>query len=886
LNLLHEAISHHQRGDLVQAAKIYRKILRSIPNESNALKFLGMIELQSGNLRKSEELFAASIKANPRSPDCHYYLGRVYLRDNRSDRAREHFEKALALDPAHADALVCLGNLLHNDGNVPAALDCYQRALRTNPRAVEASLGRGRCLMELGRYSDAVLAFDQAIAVNANLAEGWLGRGNALQRLGSHEAAVAAYDRALSIEPRVVLGWIGRGAALLELGRPAEALACYDQAQAANGDAPTLRIARGHVFFRLRQYEKAQAEYEKALALQPRSALAAVGLGNSLAAVNRYDDALVAFDRAVAHDAGCVEAWVGRGSTLCLRKEYAGARASYDKALAISPDLPEAQFGKCEALYRLGRYEEAKQACDRALLIDPGRSEAANRAALWYDRGLMLLRLDRVAEAAESFQQAIAIDADAELALGHLVNARLRLCDWRGLQDKLDCLIAGVRAGKCVSEPFALLATPADAADQLRCAETYTAKHAPVGAPCVWHSGKGDGERLRLAYVSADLREHPVAFLMAGLFEHHDRSRFQTFAVSLRPDKSSEMQGRLRGAFDEFLDVSGETDENVMRLLREQRIDIAVDLMGYTEHARPNVFALRAAPIQASYLGFSATMGASFMDYAIADPVVLPSDQHACYTEKIVHLPECFLVNDSTRAISPQARSREQERLPENALVFCCFNQAHKLLPMTFDVWMRLLMRVEGSVLWLSRLNDHAVVNLRNEAQARGVDPARLIFAPRVASQADHLARHSLADLFLDTLPYNAHTTASDALWAGVPVLTCIGTTFAGRVGASLLHAVGLPELVTQSLDEYEALALRLATDPARLRTLRSKLASNRRSQPLFDTDRFRRHLEAAYETMWEIWRRGEPPRHFAVTSSGEASSTVPPAAHQEGALT
>jgi predicted O-linked N-acetylglucosamine transferase (SPINDLY family) len=365
--------------------------------------------------------------------------------------------------------------------------------------------------------------------------------------------------------------------------------------------------------------------------------------------------------------------------------------------------------------------------------------------------------------------------------------------------------------------------------------------------------------------VSADFREHPVAFLMAGLFESHDRARFETFAISLRRDDSSEMQKRLKGAFDRFLDVSEMADDEVAALLRANEIDIAVDLMGYTQRARPGVFARRAAPVQASYLGYQGTSGAEYMDYVIADPMVLPLDQQPCYTEKIVHLPDCYMVNDASRPVSSQPRDRQQEGLPGKGFVFCCFNQSYKLSPSVFDVWMQLLARVEASVLWLSAHDADCAGNLRSEAQARGIDPARIIFASRVASPAEHLARQRLADLFLDTLPYNAHSTASDALWAGVPMLTCLGETFAGRAAASLLHAVGLPELVCGNLQEYEALALKLALAPAEVTVIRRKLEANRLTYPLFNTDRFGRHIEAAYRTMWEIRQRNEPPRHFSV---------------------
>jgi predicted O-linked N-acetylglucosamine transferase (SPINDLY family) len=372
------------------------------------------------------------------------------------------------------------------------------------------------------------------------------------------------------------------------------------------------------------------------------------------------------------------------------------------------------------------------------------------------------------------------------------------------------------------------------------------------------------GGRIRLAYLSADFRHHATAYLVAELFELHDRDRFEVIGISFGADDRSEVRARLVRAFDRFHDVSSTSDREVASLMQELEVDIAVDLKGHTEGARLPILAARPAPLQVSYLGYPSTMGADFIDYVVADQVVLPLDQQPFYPEKIVHLPECYQVNDSKRRIASRIPARRELGLPEDAFVFCCFNNNWKINAAMFDIWMRLLRAVDGSVLWLFRSNDLATANLRAEAKARGIDPARLVFAPFL-DLPDHLARLKRADLFLDTLPCNAHTTASDSLWAGLPVLTCVGHTFAGRVAASLLNCVGLPELVTNDLDEYEALALRLARDPPLLQSIRRRLEQNRLSAPLFDTDRFRRHIEAAYTTMWEMHRRGESPRSFRV---------------------
>jgi predicted O-linked N-acetylglucosamine transferase (SPINDLY family) len=382
--------------------------------------------------------------------------------------------------------------------------------------------------------------------------------------------------------------------------------------------------------------------------------------------------------------------------------------------------------------------------------------------------------------------------------------------------------------------------------------------------PPLWQGEVYAHDRLRVAYLSADFNEHPTAYLTAGLFEQHDTSRFEITALSFGQNDNSPARRRLEAAFEHFIDVGGNSDQEIAALMRRTEIDIAVDLMGFTKDHRLGVLARRAAPIQVNYLGYPGTTGAPYMDYILADATVIPEDHDAFYAERVVRIPGTYQINDNRRAIGQRTPTREECGLPQNAFVFCCFNNPQKITPEIFDIWMRLLQATEGSVLWLITGIAKAAANLRLEAEKRGVAPERLIFAPK-ASVADHLARHRLADLCLDTLPYNAHTTASDALWAGLPVLTCLGETFAGRVAASLLKAIGLDALITRTLAEYEALALRLARDPAYLAALKDTLNRNRDTSLLFDTQGATRHIEAAYQTMIEIARRHEKPRGFNV---------------------
>jgi predicted O-linked N-acetylglucosamine transferase (SPINDLY family) len=476
---------------------------------------------------------------------------------------------------------------------------------------------------------------------------------------------------------------------------------------------------------------------------------------------------------------------------------------------------------------------------------------------------MLLQKLKRHEEASASLEAALRLAPRAAYTLSSLVWNELAICKWEGLTAHVDALRTQVRVREIPADPFVLVAVSPSPEEQRLCAERHVREKLPQRLP-LWHASRYRHDRVRLAYLSADYCEHATAYLAAGLFERHDRARFEVIGVSYGPDDRSPMRQRLMRGFDRFVDVQSRGDEEIARLLREMEVDVAIDLKGYTTDARPEILSYRPAPVQASYLGFPGTMAAPFIDYIVADRWVLPEQDRPYYTEQVVYLPDSYQVNDAARAVAERIPTRAEAGLPHQAFVFCCFNNSYKIMPPLFEVWMKLLRAIPESALWLLEDSRDAKRRLQQAAQAAGVDPARLIFAARVAP-GEHLARHRLADLFLDTLPYNAHTTASDALWAGLPVLTCTGHTFAGRVAGSLLRAVGLAELVTHSLLDYETLALKLARAPALLAEVRGRLERTRSTAPLFDLERFRRHLEAAYLTMWETAQRGEPPRGFSV---------------------
>jgi predicted O-linked N-acetylglucosamine transferase (SPINDLY family) len=530
---------------------------------------------------------------------------------------------------------------------------------------------------------------------------------------------------------------------------------------------------------------------------------------------------------------------------------------AYDQALALDPGNAEAWNARGSLLRSMGRFEDAIMSYNSALNIRPSFAEARNNRAYvaWAHLGLLdAARFD--------LEKLLTIDPDFPDTRGELFQLRMYGGDWKDYAQEAAALDAGVRAGRRVVRPFIYQAISQSPEDLQKCSQIFAeAMYPAIAAPKA--RKRRAGGKIRLGYLSSDFRDQATADLTAGMYELHDRDRFELVAIDSGRSDDSAMRKRLEAAFDKFVPIAGLTDAAAVEEIQQEKIDILVNLNGYFGTPRMGVFARRAAPLQVNYLGFPATLGAPYIDYILADRIVIPEAECKFYTEQVVWLPDTYQVNDSKRAIGDDT-SRAAHGLADDAFVFCNFNQSYKLTPDTFALWMRVLKQSEGSVLWLLDSFPAWRENLGRAAQKHGVAPERLIFAPYVPAQ-QHLARLKLADLFLDSLPYNAHTTASDALWAGLPLLTLRGTAFPGRVAASLLTAAKLPELVTEAPEAFEKLAVTLANDKAGLAKLRAKLAKNQAGCALFDTARFTRHIEAAFTTMWERHQKGEAPGAFAV---------------------
>jgi len=773
--------------------------------------------------------------------------------------AEKFYAAILQARPDHFNALHLLGVLRRQQGNGAEAWRLIAAALKMNPRSVDALCDFGGVLFALKLYDEALEAYDKALAIAREHLGGLLGRGNALAGLNRYEEALAAFDRVLGIKADHLDALNGRGNALLQLNRAEEALAAFDAAFAVKADSVETLVGRGNALMRLDRVEAALVPFARAIEIAPDHVVALHCRGLGLMSLKRYDEALESFDRGLNIAPRNRALLTGYGSALLELGGAEGALASFDKALAITPDHPDVLRRRAAALRALGRHSEAAGSEPRAL------AAVSHDAEAHYERGLSLWALGRREAAIDAYERASAFDHLR--ALSRLAICRLAIADWTPSVDLAGALHRRIAEGSFV-DPLTTIAFGCEPSVRLDAARNCIRIFTPIAKRPFVHSSFERADRLRIAYLSSDLRQHPVGAAIAELFERHDKACFEIIGVSHGPSDSSAVRARIVKAFDRFYDVASDSDRNIAKLIYDLRVHIAVDLNGLSGGCRPDILSYRPAPIQVNYLGFAGTTGAEFIDYILADEMVLPFDQQRFFTETIVHLPGCYHANDTTRRIAPQTPTRSELGLPDRGLAFCCFNQSYKIAAPMFDVWMRLLAQVAGSVLWLSKMNELAESNLRREAAARGIAPDRLTFAPFVERIDEHLARQRAADLFLDTLPYNAHSTASDALWAGLPVLTCAGTSFAGRVGASMLRAAGLPELVTNNLEDYEALALKLATDSALLASIRRKLADNRAECPLFDGDRFRRHIEAAYATMWDIHRRGERPRNFRVEPS------------------
>lgn len=805
--------------------------------------------------------------------------------------AKNVLESAVQLSPENADAWLNLGLVLNKLMLYEDSIGSYEKALKVDPKLYVAWSNRCLPLQSLDMLDEAINSADQALKINPEFADAWYNKGIAFNELKQYKDAVHCFDKAIELRPGYAEAFLGKGNALDASDRHEHALECFDLAIEAQLDYIEAFNGKGIALHALNRHDDAIRLFDKALALQPEYAEAWSNKAATLSAQKQYEKALAHYDTAIKLRPGYADAWYNKGTTLMLLKQYELALAHYDKAIQHKPNYAEALYSKGVAYGELKQYQEAIQQYDMAINLNPDYSEAWHNkgfinaelkqyeralsfyekaidlrpsfALAWYNKGMALSDLKRHQDALVCYKKAFENDPDIDWLPGQMLHTKMLLCDWSDFEQEQAILKKLIFDGKKAAQPFTTHSLFDSLSLHQKSAIAFGLDRHPENNALGSSFLNKKQKKIKLAYFSADFRNHPVAYLLAEFFELHDRNNFEISAFYYGPPDNGEMHNRVMNAFDRFVEVRTKSDKEIAQLSRSLEIDIAIDLGGFTQLSRPGIFSYRAAPIQASYIGYLGTTGLSYIDYLIADPIIIPKENIRFYSEKIIYLPS-YQVNDRNRRIGEKMFTRSELGLADDAFVFCCFNNHYKVTPIIFDGWMRILKSVDKSVLYLYAEGDIVKSNLIREASNRGVDAARLIFGGPI-ERADYLARYQVADLFLDTTPYNAGTTASDALWAGVPVLTLIGESFSSRVAASILSAVGLSELIVSTLKDYERLAIELATNPIKLEKIKSALVENRNSAPLFDTPLFTRNIEKAYQIAYASYHAGSKPKHIFV---------------------
>ena len=706
-----------------------------------------------------------------------------------------------------AQELLVKGFSLHQQGDLNAAGELYAKILKMQPLHFDALQLKGLLLAQSGKPAEAVKYLHTALEINPNEPAVNNNLGITFHDLGKHELAIERYNKAIFVKSNYDEAFYNRGLAYQSLG----------------------------------SLDLAQADYEKTSQINPRHIGALTNLGNVLQLKKEYEKAIICYEKAISLNANFAQPFNNRGNLYHDLQMYENALEDYARALKINPNYAEALSNRGNTLHALKKFDEALKSYDLAISL------SSNYVDVRYNRANLLCELSRYDEALKDFEIAMTINPQFPYLKGVRLATKMRICNWENYEEDFLDLKESIMDSQRVSQPFWLFPLTDSLDIQKKVAQIWVEdKHPQVVSESIVHSRRPPDKKIKIAYFSADFHEHATMYLMAQLFELHDKFKFELVGFSFGPNTNDVMRERAVKAFDHFYDVRDLTDHQIATLSRDIGVDIAIDLKGFTQNYRAGIFAHHAAPIQINYLGYPGTMSAQYMDYIIADRVIIPESLQGNYQEKVLYMPSSYQANDGARKISENNYSRDDFGLPNQGFIFCSFNNNYKITPSIFDSWVRILSEVKGSVLWLLEDNPWASTNLRKAAAAKGLDPERLIFAKRMPL-AEHLARHRLADLFLDTFPCNAHTTASDALWAGLPLITIAGEAFASRVAASLLHAVDLPDLVTKNQKQYEDLAISVGSDAQKLQSIKSRLSENVAQSPLFDIKKYTLDLESLY---------------------------------------
>jgi protein O-GlcNAc transferase len=851
----HQAKQLHQLGHLIDAERLYLQIIQTVPSHFAAQHLLGILHGQQGRNADAIADLRKALVISPNHLGALWSYGQTLMSLGRFEEALQAFDQALAVRPNHAETLYNRGLALAMLLRFEAAVDSYQKGLARRPDMVEGWVNLGIALAMQKRFDEAIASHDRALSIQPDLGIAWINRGVALTMQKRFEAALASYANAVASNSHVIEAHYSRGVTYLDMGKFDEAIKNFDYVLRANPTSAAALEKRALAQLALGMPDAALTSCVSALRIQPDNATVLARYAQTLFELNSLDDALSICRKALTLQPTLAEAYLILARILRKRSLFQDALANLDKALELDRDNPTAWNARGTLLTDMNHPKAALASYNRAIKLKPDYAEAlASRG------GLQWTEWRNYEEAIADFESSA--DLGFDYARGELLHVKMYGADWGQFDEQKKLIDDRIRMGSLAIRPFAYQAVSESPADLLTCARLFSRLTNLGQSPAIHRAATR--EKIRVGYASADFRDHATSYLTAGLYEKHDRNKFEIIAVDAGHDDNSPLRARLNSAFDKFINIADLSDVMAAEKILTEEIDILVNLNGYFGKARPGLFSLRPAPIQVNYLGFPGTLGAHHTDYILADRVVIPESEKRFYTEQVVYLPDTYQVNDCHRPIAEIVPTRHECNLPDDAFIFCNFNQSYKFTPRMFESWMRILKATPGSVLWLLDGVPALQRNLCQQALQQGISADRLVFAPRLESE-EHLSRLQLADMFLDTLPYNAHTTASDALWAGVPLLTCRGNTFPGRVAASLLNAVEMPELIADSLEDYEKCAIGLSSDASRMRALKERLSMNRDASPLFNTGRFCRHVESAYQTMWRKCEAGEKPESFSV---------------------
>jgi len=822
--IIEEAILHHQQGELELAQEKYRQVLEKNPNSFDALHLLGCIEGQKKNYIASIIFFNQAISINPTDPIVFNNRGNIFNEMNAFDEALASYDEAIRIDDKYSEPLFNKGVLFESINKKEEALQCYTLAISRNSNHFKAFCNQAILLKQLGNIEKALDSIQQAIKIDPSNYVTYNLMGKFYYSKKDYSSAINSFTKAIELNNSFMEGFNNLGNALAATGQSALAMETYNTVLMLEPNNSEALFNKGLLFEEFQKYDLALESYNHSLLIAPNAHGVHLNKGNVLKKMAKFDEAMLA----------------------------------YDAALSLKSDYSEPLSNSGLIYQELRDFDKALEYYNRAISIGD-----LNLTPL-YNRGQLYKECLKFSEAISDFKKLYEIDKNYPYILGEIFYCNMFICDWNTYEADLNSLINNTFSHSKCSASFSFLTSVDSPELQKISAEIWFNDKVKVSNSLGAFRTKNKSKKIVLGYFSSDFYNHATSFLIAELFELHDKDKFELIAFSFGADSNDEMRNRLLESFDKFIDVKKMSDMQVAELSRELGVDIAIDLKGYTLNSRPSIFAYRAAPIQVNYLGYPGTMGDHCYDYLLSDKVVIPKQSQSFYTEKIAYLPNCYQVNDSKRILNNFSISRSDVGLPDEGFVYCCFNSSYKITPYIFDVWMRVLSEVKDSVLWLLEQNSDSVKNLHLEAEKRGIDKSRIIFSPRIEHD-QHLQRFFLADLFLDTFPCTAHTTASDSLRCGIPLLTIAGESFVSRVASSLLDTLELGDLIANSFQEYEKLAILLGSDKIRMDHLKTKLLNNIVNAPLFNTELFTTHLEKLFVEMQKRFLDNAPLGHILI---------------------